>query len=436
MKEIQVIGAGLAGCESAYQLAKKGFKVKLFEMKSFKKTPAQKIDSFAELVCSNSLKSKEITNACGLLKEELRCLDSLLIRCALSCEVPAGQALSVNREEFSNLVTQEIQKIENIEIIQDEVVQIDISKPTIIATGPLTSEGLCENLKELFGDEFLNFYDACSPIIYFDSINMDNAYFADRYGKGNGDYLNCGMNKEEYEKFYLELLNAKTATLKDFEVNVFEGCMPIEIMAKRGKDALRFGPLKPIGLNNPKTNEKYYAVVQLRKEDLEGNAFNMVGFQTNLIPAEQKRVFSLIKGLENAEYARYGAMHKNIFINAPKILNKYSQCREFKNVFIAGQLSGVEGYVESIASGLLCGINMAKYLMDEEMIDFTNQTIIGALINYISSSASSENFQPMNSNFAILNSSQIVEKDKKKKRERIAENSIKIIKDIKEKFNV
>lgn len=436
MKEVQVIGAGLAGCEASYQLAKRGFKVKLYEMKAFKKTPAQKSDNFAELVCSNSLKSKDITNACGLLKKELLLLDSLLIKCALKCEVPSGQALSVNRDDFAKLVTEEINQIKNIEIVSEEISNIDVLKPTILATGPLTSEPLCESLKVLFGNDFLNFYDACSPIIYFDSINMEKAFFADRYGNGDGDYLNCGMSGEEYEKFYFELINAKQATLKDFEINVFEGCMPVEVMAKRGKDSLRFGPLKPIGLNKPKTNEKYRAVVQLRKEDINGNAFNMVGFQTNLIPAEQKRVFALIPGLENAEYARFGAMHKNIFINAPLILNKYSQCKNIESLFIAGQLSGVEGYVESIASGLLCGINMAQYLEQKEMIDFTNKTIIGALITHISTSASSDNFQPMNANYAILNANDIVEKDKRIKRERIAENSLKIIEEIKERYNV
>lgn len=430
-KIVHIIGAGLAGCEAAYQLAKLGIKVKLYEMKSFNPTPAQKSKLFAELVCSNSLKSSEITNACGLLKKELEIFESLLMKCADLARVPAGTALSVDREKFATLVTNEILENENIEIVEKEYDIIDIDVPTIIATGPLTSDKLCKSLQNLLGEEFLSFYDAASPIIYTDSIDMNFAYFADRYDKGTGDYLNCGLNKSDYENFVNELINAKVAVLKDFEVNVFEGCMPIEIMAKRGTNSLRYGPMKPIGLNNPITNEKYYAVLQLRKENKEATMFNLVGFQTNLIPAEQKRVFSKIKALENAEFARYGAMHKNIFINAPKSLNKFSQLKNFHNIFIAGQLSGVEGYVESIASGMACAINMFKYLSGQECIDFTTNTMIGSLLNYISS-ATSKNFQPMNSNYAIMQNLYSDIKDKNEKRILLAKKSLQILQDIKE----
>lgn len=435
MLKVKVIGAGLAGCECAYQLAKRGVFVELYEMKRIKKTPAQKSVNFAELVCSNSLKSKDITNACGLLKKELESLDSLIIKCANLCEVPSGSALSVDREKFSSLVTNEIKNNKNITIIDKEVVDIDINVPTVIATGPLTSDGLCNKLKQLFGEDFLYFYDACSPIVYADSIDMNYAFFADRYNKGDSDYLNIGLSKDEYITFTTELAKAKRAELKDFELNVFEGCMPIEVMAQRGLDSLRFGPLKPIGIINPKGNQKYYAVIQLRKENNENNAFNMVGFQTNLLISEQKRIFSILPAFKNAEYARFGAMHKNIFICAPKILNKYSQSKNYNNLFIAGQLSGVEGYVESIASGLACGINMYKYLINENMIDYTNQTSIGSLLNYISF-ASIKSFQPMNANYSIMALKYQEEKDKNKKRTMIANDAISIIQTIKEKNNV
>lgn len=430
-KIINVIGGGLAGSECAYQLAKYGYKVNLYEMKKHKKTPAQKIDLFAELVCSNSLKSNELTNACGLLKAELRQLDSLLMRCANECCVPAGSALSVDREKFADLVTKDLTQNSNINIIDEEFTYINIQTPTIIATGPLTSDKLCESIKGLIGCDFLSFYDASSPIIYADSIDMKKAYICDRYNKGEGDYLNCGMNKEEYIKFIQELTSAESVILKDFEKNVFESCMPIEVMAKRGLDSLRYGPLKPLGLDNPITNEKYYAVVQLRKENCEGSMYNMVGFQTNLTFPEQSRVFRSINGLKNAEFARYGVMHKNIFVNAPKVLNKYSQMKDFPNIFIAGQLSGVEGYVESIASGLACAINMHKYLSGKNMIDFTCKTMLGSLLNYISNT-SPINFQPMNSNFAIVQSLDEIVKNKEQKRLKIAQRSLNEITKIKE----
>lgn len=434
-KIVHVIGAGLAGCEAAYQLSKRGFKVLLYEMKTIEKNPAQKIEDFAELVCSNSLKSSEITNACGLLKIELEKLDSLLINCANMTKVPAGNALSVDRLQFSKLVTQKIKQDPNIEIVEKEFSEIDPSCNTIIATGPLTSSKLCQSLQDMLGQNFLSFYDAISPIVYSDSIDMNIAYIADRYGKGSGDYLNCGMNKEEYLNFYNNLITAKTAVLKNFEHNVFEGCMPVEVLASRGVDSLRFGPLKPVGLNNPITNEKYYAVLQLRKENVQGSAYNLVGFQTNLIPAEQKRVFSLIPALKNVEFATYGAMHKNIFVNAPKCLNEFSQLKNFNNIFIAGQLSGVEGYVESIASGLLCGINMARYLSGQTLLNFSYKTVIGALQNYIAN-ANENNFQPMNANYAIMEELTEKIKDKKLKREILAKISLDYIQEIKEKFDV
>lgn len=435
VKKVRVIGAGLAGCECAYQLAKRGILVDLYEMKAIKKTPAQKTDNYAELVCSNSLKSKEITNACGLLKEELLLLDSLVIKCANLSQIPSGTALAVDREKFSNMVTEKIKSNKNIHIIEEEFIDIDIKVPTIIATGPLTSDTLCKSLQKLYGEDFLSFFDACSPIIYTDSIDMNYAFFADRYNKGNADYLNIGLTKDEYIEFVNNLVCAKRATLKDFELKVFEGCMPIEVLAQRGVDALRFGPLKPIGITHPKTGEKYYAVIQLRKEDALGNAYNMVGFQTNLTISEQKRVFSVLPALKNADYARFGAMHKNIFLCSPKILNKFSQCKEYDNIFVAGQLSGVEGYVESVASGLACGINMYRHLANLEMIDFTNETILGSLLNYISF-ANIKDFQPMNANYSIMPPKYKDIKDKNKKRELLAHDALDKIKKIKEIYNV
>lgn len=427
-KIIKVIGAGLAGVECAYQLSKAGFKVKLYEMKPKKKTPAHKSENFAELVCSNSLKAKEITNACGLLKQELLLLGSIVIETAFECAVPAGSALAVDREMFSSKLTQIIKDDENIEIICEEVSKIDKTEPTIIATGPLTSDALCKELRDLIGEDYFYFYDAAAPIVERDSLNFEKCFIADRYGKGDGDYLNCGMSKDEYLKFINELVSADTVELKKFEdVKVFEGCMPIEIMAKRGVDSLRFGPLKPVGIVNPNNNQSYYAVVQLRKENREGTLYNLVGFQTNLKFGEQKRVFSLISGLENAEFVKYGVMHRNTFINAPKLINKFYQLKKYENIFIAGQLSGVEGYVESVASGLMCAINMARYLRGEEFIEFSSNTVIGSLSNYISS-AGEKNFQPMNANFGIVASLEEKVKDKNVKYQKIAERAIDEIK--------
>ncbi len=430
MQEVNVVGAGLAGCEASYQLLIRGYKVNLYEMKPKKFSPAHKNPNFAELVCSNSLKSEEINTSSGLLKSELSKLGSLLISVAKKTKVPAGGALAVDREEFSKSVTEELKNFDNLNIINEEFTKIDITKPTIIATGPLTSEALCNELKNLLGDEYLYFFDAIAPIVNFNSINFDIAYFADRYGKGNGDYINLPMNKEEYLKFYNELINAETVKLKDFEnTKVFEGCMPVEVMAKRGVDTLRYGMLKPVGLINPRTNKEDYAVVQLRRETNNNDLFNIVGFQTNLTYPEQKRVFRLIPGLENAEFYRYGVMHRNTFINAPKNINKFYQLKKYPNIFVAGQLSGVEGYIESISSGLMCGINMANYLENKPLIHFSNKTIIGALSEYIST-ANENNFQPMNSNFGIVAKINDKFKNKKDKNTKIAELSLKTIDEI------
>lgn len=430
MQEVNVVGAGLAGCEASYQLLIRGYKVNLYEMKPKKFSPAHKNPNFAELVCSNSLKSEEINTSSGLLKSELTKLGSLLISVAKKTKVPAGGALAVDREEFSKSVTEELKNFDNLNIINEEFTKIDVSKPTIIATGPLTSEALCNELKNLLGDEYLYFFDAIAPIVNFNSINFDIAYFADRYGKGNGDYINLPMNKEEYLKFYNELINAETVKLKDFEnTKVFEGCMPVEVMAKRGVDTLRYGMLKPVGLINPRTNKEDYAVVQLRRETNNNDLFNIVGFQTNLTYPEQKRVFRLIPGLENAEFYRYGVMHRNTFINAPKNINKFYQLKKYPNIFVAGQLSGVEGYIESISSGLMCGINMANYLENKPLIHFSNKTIIGALSEYIST-ANENNFQPMNSNFGIVAKINEKFKNKKDKNTKIAELSLKTIDEI------
>ncbi len=430
MIEVNVIGAGLAGCEATYQLLTRGFKVNLFEMKPKKFSPAHKNTNFAELVCSNSLKSEEINTSSGLLKSELTKLNSLLISIARKTKVPAGGALAVDREKFSEEVTSTLKQFDNLNVVNEEVTTIDVTKPTIIATGPLTSESLCEELQKLLGEEYLYFFDAIAPIVDFNSINFDIAYFGDRYGKGNNDYINLPMNKEQYLNFYNELINAETVKLKDFEnTKVFEGCMPVEVMAKRGVDTLRFGMLKPVGLINPKTNSTDYAVVQLRRETNNNDLFNMVGFQTNLTYPEQKRVFRLIPGLEKAEFYRYGVMHRNTFINAPKNINKFYQLKKYPNIFIAGQLSGVEGYIESISSGLMCGINMANYLNGKPLVHFTSKTMIGALSEFIAN-ANESNFQPMNSNFGIVDSLNERVKNKKEKNTKIATISLKTIDEI------
>ena len=421
---IIVIGGGLAGCEAAYQIAKRGIKVKLYEMKPKKYSPAHSNQNLAEIVCSNSFKSNNLTNACGLLKEELRRLDSLLIKIADKTAVPAGQALAIDRETFSKLVTTEMEENSNIEIIRKEVTKLDDEGITIIATGPLTSENLIKEIMKLTNNNNLYFYDAAAPIIEKNSIDFDIAFYGDRYGKqGDNSYINLPMNKEEYENFYNELINAEIVTLHEFEKKeIFEGCMPIEIMAKRGVNTIRFGPLKPVGFTDPRTNQRPYALVQLRQDNEQGTLYNMVGFQTNLKFGEQKRVFSMIPGLKNAEFARYGVMHRNTFINSPKLLTEKYNLRENENIFFAGQISGVEGYVESIASGLVAGINAVAKIKNEKEVIFPEQTVIGALSKYISTE--NEKFQPMNANFGILPALETKIKDKWKRYEILSEKSL------------
>ena len=445
---INVIGGGLAGCEAAYQIAKKGIKVKLYEMKPEKFSPAHSNDNLAEIVCSNSFKSNLLTNACGLLKEELRKMDSLLIKCADKVSVPAGQALAVDREQFSKLVTEKIKSNPNIQVINKEVKEIEEDTITIIATGPLTSEDMSKKILELTGEDELYFYDAAAPIVLKDSINFDIAFYGDRYSqekkkdeslenwkerqnKEAKDYINLPMNKEEYEKFCKELINAQIVTLHDFEKReIFEGCMPIEIMAKRGIDTLRYGPLKPVGFDDPRIGKRPYALVQLRQDNAEGTIYNIVGFQTNLKFGEQKRVFSLIPGLENAEFVKYGVMHRNTYINSSKLLDETYKLKGNNNIFFAGQVSGVEGYVESISSGLVAGLNATALYnkiqqKDEESkkIIFPKETVIGALAKYISTP--NEKFQPMNANFGILPELEEKIKDKKLRYSKLAERALK-----------
>ena len=401
IEHVNVIGGGLAGCEAAYQIAKRGIKVKLYEMKPVKFSPAHSNENLAEIVCSNSFKSNLLTNACGLLKEELRMLDSLLIRIADENSVPAGQALAVDREIFAQRITEKIEENPNIEIVKKEVTEINLDEINIIATGPLTSDELFKNISKIIGNEELHFYDAAAPIIEKDSIDMNIAFIGDRYGKGEADYINLPMNKEEYESFWNELVNAEIVELHEFEKReIFEGCMPVEVMAKRGIDTLRYGPLKPVGFDDPRTGKRPYALVQLRQDNTAGTIYNMVGFQTNLKFGEQKRIFSMIPGLENADFVKYGVMHRNTFINSSKLLDSTFRMKNSKNIFFAGQITGVEGYVESIASGLIAGINVANQILKKDSLTFPNDTMIGALCNYISTE--NEKFQPMNANFGIM----------------------------------
>ena len=426
---ITVIGAGLAGCEAAYQIAKRGIKVKLYEMKPKKFSPAHSNENLAEIVCSNSFKSNLMTNACGLLKEELRKLDSLLIKIADETAVPAGQALAVDREKFSEKVTEKIKENPLIELIQEEVMHIPTEDGVIvIATGPLTSNALVEEIQKRTGEKQLHFYDAAAPLIDADTIDMNIAFLGDRYGKGESSYLNLPMEKEEYETFVDALCSADVVTLHSFEKRgIFEGCMPIEIMAARGKDTLRFGPLKPVGFENPKTGKRPYAIVQLRQDNAAGSLYNMVGFQTNLKFGEQKRVFSMLPGLENAEFVKYGVMHRNTFIDSSKLLNECYQLKSDENLFFAGQITGVEGYVESISSGMVAGINAVNQFKNKEKIVFSPYTMIGTLSRYISTE--NKKFQPMNANFGILPPLEVKIKDKKLKYQTLAERALKAIKD-------
>ena len=437
MESVRIVGAGLAGVECALYLAKHGVKVKLYDIKPKSFTPAHHSENLAELVCSNSLKSNDIFgNACGLLKEELRILGSSVIAVADKTKVPAGNALAVDREKFSTLLTEEVYKNKNIEFVSQEVTDIDLVKfggTVVIATGPLTTEPLSNSIQKITGGS-LAFYDAAAPIISAESIDMTSAFIGDRYDKGNGDHINCPMNKDEYEEFLTELLSAERAVMKDFEnTSVFEGCMPVEVMASRGKDTLRFGPLKPAGLTDPKTGRWPYACLQLRKEDENGTMYNLVGFQTNLKFNEQKRVFGIIPALKNAEYYRYGVMHRNSFINAPKVLNADFSLKADDRLFFAGQITGVEGYVESVASGLLVAINILRKLNGKESLVLDNETVLGALSNYISTENPS--FQPMNANFGILKDIIMPKKDKALKKRLQAEKSIKKMQEIKREID-
>lgn len=414
---INVIGAGLAGCEAAMQIAARGTEVRLYEMKPAKKTPAHKTDMFGELVCSNSLKAMRTESAAGLLKQEMRLLDSFLMKCADKCSVPAGGALAVDRDEFSKLVTSGIKSNPNIKIISEEITQIPDDAVTVIATGPLTSDSLAEDIRQKFGNS-LSFFDAAAPIVTAESIDMNFAFCASRYDRGgDDDYINCPMNKEEYEAFYNALVGAQRAPLHDFDVNnpkVYEGCMPVEVMAQRGENTLRFGPMKPVGLINPNTGHRPWAVLQLRKENAAGTMYNLVGFQTNLKFPEQKRVFSLIPALHNAEFVRYGVMHRNTFINSPEILNADFSVKENKNLFFAGQITGVEGYMESAASGIVAGINACNALNGKNTLIFPKHTMIGALADYISD-PTVKKFQPMGANFGVLPELEARPRDKKER---------------------
>lgn len=413
MTDVVVIGAGLAGCEAALRIADAGYSVTLFEMKPNKKTPAHKLDTFAELVCSNSLKADRISTAAGLLKAEMRLFSSVCLEAAEKCSVPAGGALAVDREQFSEYITHRISSHPNIVIKHETVKNILTEKPCIIATGPLTDGELSDSIKSICGSDTLSFFDAAAPIVTADSIDMSVAFKASRYDKGEADYINCPMNKDEYEKFYSELINAESAELHSFDKNitVYEGCMPIEIMAKRGEDSIRFGPLKPVGLRDPRTGNRPWAVVQLRSENKEGTLYNLVGFQTNLKFPEQKRVFSLIPGLENAEFIRYGVMHRNSFIDSPRLLRKNLSLKSHPNVFFAGQITGVEGYMESAACGILAGENVIRMLKNAPSLDLPNITMLGALLDYITDE-SVTNFQPMGANFGIIPSLETRIKDK------------------------
>lgn len=424
--EVNVIGAGLAGSEAAFQLAIRGIKVNLYEMRPIKFTPAHHTDKFGELVCSNSLRSNQIENAVGLLKEELRILKSLIMECADKTSVPAGGALAVDRQSFSECITNKIMAHPNIKVIRQEVTNIDTNSYTIIATGPLTSDLLSEEIKKITESEYLFFYDAAAPIVTYESINLEKVFKASRYNKGDEEaYINCPMNKEEYERFYFELINAEKAELKSFEKQiVFEGCMPVEKMAERGIDTLLYGPLKPVGLINPKTGKQPYAVVQLRQDNSDGTLYNIVGFQTNLKWGEQKRVFGLIPGLENAEFIRYGVMHRNTYINSTKLLLPTLQMKKYPKIMFAGQITGVEGYIESTSMGMLAGINMARIINNKEPFVFPENTAIGSLSKYISNSTV-KNFQPMNVNFGIMPPLKEKIKDKRLKNMKISQTAIK-----------
>ena len=426
MLEAAVIGAGLAGCEAAYQLAKRGIHVYLYEMKPKKYSPAHHEETFAELVCSNSLRSDALTNAVGLLKEEMRQIDSVIMKAADNNAVPAGSALAVDREKFSQAVTQAILENENIEVIHEEITKIP-DMPCVIATGPLSSDAMVEAIGNLIEHKYCYFYDAAAPIVTAESIDMSIAYKKSRYDKGSADYINCPMNKEEFDAFYDALITAESAEVHGFEDHkVFEGCMPFEVMAKRGRDTLLFGPMKPVGLEKPK-ERRPYAVVQLRQDNAQASLYNIVGFQTHLKWGEQKRVLQLIPGLQNCEIVRYGVMHRNTYINSPVCLKETYQYKDRADLFFAGQMTGVEGYIESAASGMLAGINLAHVLHGEEPVMPGNRTMIGAMSYYITH-ADERHFQPMNANFGIVNLEESVKK--KDRKNAYAPQSLKIIQEM------
>jgi len=398
---VNVIGAGLAGSEAAYQIAKRGVQVRLYEMRPVRQTPAHHTDKFAELVCSNSLRANTLTNAVGVIKEEMRLMDSVIIRAADECSVPAGGALAVDRHEFAAKVTEYVKNHPNVTVMNEEITEIP-EGPTVIATGPLTSPDLAAQLKELTGEDYFYFYDAAAPIVEKDSIDMNKVYLKSRYDKGEAAYLNCPMTEEEFDRFYEALIAAETVPLKEFEKEIFfEGCMPVEVMASRGRQTLVFGPMKPVGLEDPKTGKTPYAVVQLRQDDAAGTLYNIVGFQTHLKWGPQKEVLQLIPGLENAEIVRYGVMHRNTFINSPNLLRPTYQYKQRDDLFFAGQMTGVEGYVESAASGLLAGINAARLVKGEEPVVLPPVTAMGSMANYITAT-NAKNFQPMNANFGLF----------------------------------
>ncbi len=432
MKKVTVLGAGLAGCECAWQLAKRGIEVRLYEMKPNKMTPAHTSEYFAELVCSNSLRSDELTNAVGLLKAEMRKMGSLIMESADSNRVAAGGALAVDREGFSRYITDKIKSCPNIELVSEEATDFPEGE-LVVATGPLTSDALAEKLEKLCSCTGLHFYDAVAPIVTLESVDMDSAFFASRYDKGTADYVNCPMNEEEYKAFVKELASAKEAPVHGFDDGgVFEGCMPVEVMARRGEETLRFGPLKPVGLRDPRTGKDNYAVVQLRRDNADGTIYNLVGFQTHLTWGEQKRVFSMIPALRNAEFVRYGVMHRNTYLNSPHLLDRYYRLKSDPRISFAGQMTGVEGYVESAASGMLVGIETAARLLELEPVNFPQETAIGALGLYISGGSVGD-FQPMNINFGIITPLGYRVKGKRNKNAEISARSLKIIDELMDK---
>ena len=441
-RSIDIYGAGLAGCEAAWQAARLGVKVRLFEMKPKKFTPAHHSEGFAELVCSNSLRSDSTSNAVGLLKEELRNYGSLIMEAADATRVPAGSALAVDRNLFSEYVTKKIKEHELIEVIEAEAEGVEPDRVSVIATGPLTSDKMADFISGELGCHGLHFFDAAAPIVDFESINMDVAFFASRYDKGDADYINCPMTKEQYDAFWEALVSAREAELKDFDkeqqkdLKVFEGCMPVEVMAKRGHDTLLFGPLKPVGLVDKRNGIEWHAVVQLRRENAEGTMYNLVGFQTHLAFPEQKRVFSMIPGLENAEFLRYGVMHRNTYLNSPELLLPTYAMKDRENVYFAGQMTGVEGYIESTGSGFVAGLNAARRVLGMEQVVFPSNTMLGAMAKYVSNGGTRE-FVPMNANFGIIDPLEYrVKGGKKFKYEAIAERALVAVKEIADKYSL